>query len=418
MRQLINQATIFDPSSKWHKQTVDLLIEDGVIIDIAPSIKFSDATVLLKNVNVSPGWFDLMCNFNDPNETIGEDLFTGTKAAIAGGFTGVLLSPNTSPRIDNKSLVSYITTKATDPSLCIYPAANCSIGGEGGELSELFELWQNGAKAFTDGIKPIVDTSFLLRLLTYTKNIPAPIMIHAADKYLNGELMVHEGIAALHMGLKGIPAISYQIALHQIITLAQYVDRPVHIHCINTSESVKMIKEAKKNGVKLTCDVALANLLFNDEDLLTYDTNLKVKPVLGTKQDQEMLIAALEEGIIDAVCSNHQPCTIEQKQVEFALAKYGMACIQDMFLALNNSPITTDRTIDILSKKNRAMANLPEIIIERGSKANLTFFDTDSQNNKPPFSQSKGANQIHFKNTVKGCVIGTLVGTKFITNNI
>ena len=408
MNLLIKSATIIDPNSSFHQQIADILIEDGYISLIAPKINATAEIIDAKGKYVTPGFFDLNCNIGELGLETKEDLQTGTKAAIAGGFTGLALMPNTQPPVHSKAEVEYLFNRAKTNLVDVYPLGTISHKREGKDLAEMYDMYLSGAKAFTDGNRPVQDAGLMERALLYTQGFGATIFSYPEDTAIAGKAKVHEGEVSTLMGMKGIPSLAEELMIARDLYLAEYTGSKIHFSTVSTTRSVELIREAKRKGLKVTCDVAAHHLLLTDKALLGFDSQYKVKPPLRTAADVEALINGLKDGTIDAIVSQHTPHEVEFKDVEFEVAEYGMIALQTTFATALKAGLDIELIVKKLAVSPRAILNIEAAIIAEGKEANLALLDTSAeweytrQNN-----QSKSYNSPFMGHNLKGKVLLT-----------
>lgn len=381
MKLLLTNAIVIDPQSSFDEKKCDILIQNGLIEDIQLSSKkaFSSAakTVDCKGAYISPGFADMRASLREPGMEYKETLESGAKCAVAGGYTIVACLPNTQPALQHKADIEYIYRKAEHLPVHLLPYGALSKNREGKDLNELYDMHLAGAIGFTDANKPISDAGLMLRSLQYSRIFDGLILSHADDASLNIGSGIHEGVTSTSLGLKGMPAIAEELMVQRDLELAKYANAPLHISHLSSKGSVELIRKAKKAGVRVTCDVAVANLCYTDEALHTFDSNYKLSPPLRGKADQKALWDGLIDGTIDCIVSDHAPEDIEHKQVEFDYASTGMIMLQTAFsLVCANAPKTFTKT-DLV----KAMAIHPRNILKqpltiaKGAKAELTLFD-------------------------------------------
>jgi dihydroorotase len=379
MNALIKSATIVNSQSPFNGKTVDILIEKGIIKKIAASIKNTEKVqeIKAKDLHVSIGWFDLRANFCDPGFEHKEDLNSGLKAAAKGGFTGVLVMPNTNPTTDTKGGIEYIINKTKNNIVTAYPAGALSVKCEGNEMAEMYDMHLAGAVAFTDNKKSVNNPGLLTRAMLYNQSFNGLVMDFPNDKHLFNNGQINEGITSTRLGLKGIPAIAEELMVIRDLFLAEYCNAAIHLTNITTKKSVQLIKEAKAKGIKVTADTNSTHLLLDETELENFDSNLKVLPPLRTKEDIKALIKGIKEGVIDAICSDHTPQDIENKQCEFDHAKFGMINLQTSFAAMNtalNGKVALHELIATITTNPRNILNIEIPKLEVGEMANLTLF--------------------------------------------
>ena len=406
MNLLIKSATIIDPSSLFHQKVSDILIEKGHITKIASGIDADVETIDAKGKYVSPGFFDLNCNIGELGLETKEDLQTGTKAAMAGGFTGLALMPNTQPPVHSKAEVEYLLNRAKNNLVDVYPLGTISHKREGKDMAEMYDMFLSGAKAFTDGNRPVQDAGLMERALLYTQGFDALILSYPEDTAIAGKAKVHEGEVSTLLGMKGIPSLAEELMIARDLYLAEYTGSKIHFSTISTQRSVELIKEAKRKGLKVTCDVAAHHLVLTDEALLGFDSQFKVKPPLRTQKDVEALLNSLKDGTIDAIVSQHTPHEVEFKDVEFEVAEYGMIALQTAFSIVLSTGLDLSLIVQKMAVTPREILSIESAIIAEGSKANLTMFDVDAEwEYTRKNNQSKSYNSPFMAQNLKGKVL-------------
>lgn len=408
---LIKQAKIIDPLSSHKGDRVDILIKDDIIQKIAANIEDPEArSFSSENLCVSPGWFDLRANFCDPGFEEKEDIESGVNAAIFGGFTGVAISPDTKPTLDSKALVEYIYKKAEGLPINVYPYGALTKKLEGKELSEMYDMFEAGAIAFSHGKTSPDNLAVIKVALQYQKNFAPPLHLFAMNESLMSGGQMHEGEKSTYLGLKGIPAMAEEIGLHNALHLAEYAETPIHFNGISTSSGINILEQAQKDGKAYSADVALANVFFTDEDLETYDTRYKVMPPLRTKSDRDSIIKALKDDVIHAIASDHYPENIENKMCEFDHAAFGIISLESFVGAVGKAlsdELGWERIIELIAINPRRILGLQIPTIEEGNMAELSFFNPEKE---WTFSkkdiQSKSTNSPFIGKTLKGKALG------------
>ena len=408
MNLLIQSATISDPGSPFYQQVVDVLIEKGHIIKIAPGINADTDSFDAKGKYLAPGLFDLNCNIGELGLETKEDLQTGTRAAASGGFTGLALMPNTQPPVHSKAEIEYLMNRAKNNLVDVYPLGALSYKREGKDLAEMYDMYQSGAKAFTDGNRPVQDAGLMERALLYTKGFNALVLSYPEDTAIAGKAKVHEGEVSTLLGMKGIPSLAEELMVARDLYLAEYTESRIHFSTISTERSVDLIREAKKNGLQVTCDVAVHHLLLTDEALMGFDSQYKVKPPLRTQKDVNALLKGLKDGTIDAIVSQHTPHEVEFKNVEFEVAEYGMISLQTAFSIALKAGLTVETIVQKMAINPRKILNVEVPVIAEGQKANLVVFDKDAEWTYDKFNnKSKSYNSPFIGQKLKGSVLLT-----------
>ncbi len=320
----------------------------------------------------------MRANFCDPGHEYKEDLNSGLNSAAKGGFTGVMVMPDTHPATDSKSGIEYIINKTKGNIVDALPAGSLSHNCEGKEIAEMYDMHAAGAVAFTDNKKSIAKSSLLNRALLYSQSFNGLIMDFPNNQELSNGGQINEGAVSTELGLKGIPALAEELMVNRDIYLAEYCDSKIHLSNISTKKSVQLIKDAKKKGMKITADVNSYHLLLNESELLHFDNNCKVTPPLRTKDDIKALVAGLKDGTLDVICSDHTPEDIENKQCEFDHAAFGMINLQTSFAAANsslNGKLTLNELIVKMTSAPREILNIDNPTLKEGEQANLTLFN-------------------------------------------
>jgi dihydroorotase len=382
MKTLIKNATIISKGSALNGKKKDILIVNGIIEKIEDAITdAADETIQGENLHVSTGWFDMTASFCDPGYEHKETIESGINAAMAGGFTGVGLLPETSPVVSGKSQVEYIRRKSENKSVEIVPYGSLSVNFDGQNMSEYHDMYLAGARAFTDGFRP-VNSELLSRALMYSKNSGGLIMVFPNDKALSKGGQMHEGIESTKLGMKGIPAIAEELQVNRDIQLAEFNQSTLHFLNVSTKEAVESIRKAKKTGVKVTAQVAVANLLLDDASLRDFDSNYKVLPVLRSQEHIDALIDGLADGTIDCIASSHVPQDIESKDLEFEHAEFGMIGLETAFAVARTATQKKLKLEDLIEKfttQPRKLLGLQNPEIKKGEKVNLTVFNPDEK---------------------------------------
>ncbi|WP_199137443.1 dihydroorotase [Pedobacter sp. ASV12] len=407
MNLLVKGITIADPNSEFNQQKADVRVEGGKIVAVEKQLSplKNETVVEASGAILSPGFFDLNCMIGDPGLETKEDLQSGTAAAKAGGFTGIAVLPTTKPVVQTKGAVEYILNRAKNNLVDVHPIGAISNDLEGKELAELFDMKNAGAVAFSEGSKAIADDGFMSRALQYALGFEGLLMVYPENKSIAGKAQVNESKNNVLLGMKGIPALAEEMQLARDIYLATYHNAPIHISQISTAGSVALIKKAKKDGLKITCDVAAHQLVFTEDLLNDFDSNYKVKPPLRSKADNKALIAGLKDGTIDAVTSQHRPHEIEFKDVEFEIASYGIIALQTVLPLLLQAGLDAGLIAEKLAINPRKLLKLEVPVIGIGATANFVVYHPQQEweynvNN----NRSKAANSPLLGKTLKGKV--------------
>jgi dihydroorotase len=419
MNVLLQQVTIIAASSAYHKQVKDILIVDGVIKQIADAISPENNEVIKgTDLHVSIGWMDIFADFAEPGNEHRETLESGANAAAAGGFTDVMLIPNTNPVVDSKAQVAFLIERAKQLPINIYPIAAVTKNAEGNTLSEMYDMHASGAIAFSDGTKSIQQSGILLKALQYVAAKNATIIQVADDKSISEGGLMNEGIESTKLGLPSKPAIAEELMIASNIELLDYTNSKLHITGVSTKKGIELIAAAKKKGLQITCSVTPYHLYFCDEDLSGYDTNLKVNPPLRTRADMHALQAALCAREIDCISSHHNPQSWDEKVCEFEYAKNGMITLQTLYGTVNAIMDNTEAFVKMLTENNRNTFDIEKPTIEENATACLTIFEP---NTEFVFEEnmivSKSKNSGFVGKIMKGKIVGVINKGKMILNN-
>jgi dihydroorotase len=408
MKCLIKKAKIIDVNSKYHGKQVDLLIINSKIEEIKSTINPISGIRLIsaEDLHCSTSWMDIGTQIGEPGLEHRETIESVIGASRKGGFGLIAAFPNTHPVIQNKSSVRYVLEKAQEYKFKIFPIGALSEDSDGKDITEMFDLHNAGVYAFSDGLKSIQHAGLLSRALEYVKTFNGLIINHAYDKTLCIDAQMHEGEMSTMLGMKGAPYLSETMMVKRDIDLLNYTGSKLCIYGISAAESVKLIKDAKKTGVNLSCTVPYLNLIKTEQDLSGFDSNLKVQPPLRKKIDANELIKGLKDDSIDAIVSNHYPIEEEGKKLEFTYAKFGASGLETVFSALNThcNSLDLETLIYKLTYGPRSILNIETEIIQVGAKADLTLF-SPSIEWKYESSASKSKNNPFLGQYFKGRVI-------------
>lgn len=380
MNLLLRHVRIIDPSSPFHKQSADIFIKNGVLVSIGTNLSVAaDQVIEKEGLTVSPGWLDVFAQIPDPGFEFKETLETGAAAAAAGGFTDVMVVPNTAPVVHNKSAVEYIVQRTKNLAVSFHPIGAVTKGAEGKELAEMYDMHQSGAIAFGDGTCTLQSSGILLKALQYIKAIDKVLIQLPDDKAISATGLMNEGIISTRLGLPGKPSIAEELMITRDIELAKYTESKIHFTGISSAKSVAIIQKAKKEGIAVSCSVTPYHLYFYDEDLAAYDTNLKLNPPLRTKQDREALRNAVLDGTIDCIATHHAPHEKDSKVVEFEYARYGMISLETAFAVVKKAlpSISTERLVELFCLSPRRLFDLPVPAIKENEQACLSLFSEE-----------------------------------------
>ena len=403
---LLRSATILHPESPFNNKTVDILIKNGKIEAIAETIPAGEEDIVLIDASgkfFSPGFFDMNVNLGEPGYETKEDLVSGAAAAAAGGFTALAVQPSTHPPVHSKAEVSYIVNRSREFLADIYPVGCVSQNREGKDLAELYDMNLAGAIAFSDGTRPIADSGLMSRALLYVKGFDGLVFSYPEETSIAGKGKMNEGVMSTYLGMKGIPTLAEEIFISRDLYLAEYNDSKVHFSTISSAGSVALIREAKKKGLKVSCDVAAHHLVLTEDVLAGFDSNFKVKPPLRTEEDVKALLEGLRDGTIDAIVSQHTPHEIEFKEVEFEIAAFGIIGLQTVLPLALQAGLQAGEVVQKLAINPRRILGVPVPVFEPGEPANFVLFDINEEWQLNELTnKSKSANSPFMGQKLKG----------------
>jgi dihydroorotase len=408
MKILIQSAKIISPGSPHHLKKRNVLIANGKIAEVGEKKYSSDKEIDAEGMLLSIGWFDLGAFVGDPGLEYKEDIASLVRAAAAGGFTEVAVLPNTHPAVQTKNEIAYLTQGNANRLVQIHALANVTKNGKGEELTEMIDLHEAGAIAFTDGLKSVWHTDIFLKSLQYLQKFDGLLIDHPEDNWLNLFGQMHEGEVSTSLGLKGMPRLAEEVAVRKNLELLGYAGGRLHFSKVSTAKTIEMVRAAKKKGLNITCDITSYQPLMEDNLLVDFDTNYKLNPPLREKSDNEALIKGLNDGTIDVLTSGHLPQDEESKMVEFDMAEFGITNLQTFAsqLVLLSKSVDMEDLIAKVTVAPRQILKMEVPIIEEDSKANLTLFDPSAEwtfDASQNFSKSK--NSPWLGQTLKGKVI-------------
>jgi len=419
---LIKNGRVIDPSSGTD-DTLDLLIEKGKIVEIKAKIETKGVKVIdASNLVVAPGFIDMHVHLREPGQEDKETIFTGALAAAKGGFTSIACMSNTDPVNDNRGLTEYILSEAKKKAVVnIFPIASITKGQRGEELTDMADLVDAGAVAFSDDGCSVENSQIMRRALEYSKLIDTLIIEHCEDKNLSREGVMHEGYYSYLYGLKGIPASSEETMVSRDTILAERAGATIHIAHLSVKGAVDIVKKAKKNKIKVTAEVTPHHLFLADSYLKSYDTSLKVNPPLRSKEDVQALIQAVKEGVVDIFATDHAPHTPDEKDVEFDKAPFGINGLEtaiSLFLdkLVNKNIISLKKFIKMISTTPAlilGLENKGKICV--GADADLTILNLHKEIVVDINTfKSKGRNNPFHGWKLRGTPAMTIVGGKIV----
>ena len=420
MKLIIKAGRVIDPANGLDAVR-DILVEDGVIVQVAESISAEDAeSVDAAGKLVVPGLIDIHTHLRDPGFEYKEDIISGTRAAAAGGVTSLACMPNTAPVNDTLAVTRYIIDKAkTEGSANVFPVGCISHGMQGEVLAEMGELKAGGCVAFSDDGKPVVSSELMRRAFEYADTFDMPLISHAEDKSLVGEGCMNEGPIATELGLKGIPWVAEDAATARDIMLAEFTGGRLHVAHVSTKGSVELVRQAKARGVRVTCEATPHHFMLTEEAVRGYDTNTKMNPPLRNNIDLAAVRAGLADGTIDAIATDHAPHHYDEKNVEFNLALNGIVGLETLLpLALQlvrDGVLDLSQAVALMTCRPAAIIGVNRGTLSVGAIADIAVIDPDLEwIVEPNMFYSKGRNTPFGGLSVRGAALKTILAGRVV----
>lgn len=424
MKTLIKKGHILDPSENLNKEG-SILIEDGKVksypsdtkkLEKNPAVQIIDAQGMI----VAPGFIDMHVHLREPGFEHKETIRTGCEAAAAGGFTSVVCMPNTNPVNDNASVTEYILLKArTEGMVNVFPIGAITKAEKGETLAEIGEMSEAGCVGISDDGMPVMNSRVMRHAMEYVKAFGIPIISHAEDINLSGHGVMNEGFTSTVLGLRGIPNAAEEVMVARDITLAELTGAHLHIAHVSTAGAVRLIRDAKKRGVKVTAEATPHHFTLTDKAIFNYDTNAKVNPPIRSQKDVEAIWEGLKDGTIDVIATDHAPHSEDEKKVEFDLAPFGISGLETALpLALKlvkNEVLTLPDLIKKLTINPARIIGIDRGTLKVGSTADVVIFDPNKSVtvDREKF-RSKGKNSPFHGWQLSGCVLYAIVGGKVV----
>jgi dihydroorotase len=378
MSIILKSAKVINAESRYNGTKQDILISEGKIVKIAKSIEIDTAQVIkIKNLHVSVGWLDSSVSFGEPGYEERETIENGALVASKSGFTDIVLNPNTDPVLDKQTDISFVKLKSKNASCSIHPLGALSISSKSVRMAELFDMRNAGAVGFYDFKKPVKSSNLLKTSLLYSQSFDSLIMSFPLDESISKNGIINEGVISLNYGIKGIPNFSEEVQINRDLQILEYTGGRLHIPTISTKKSVELIKNAKSKGLKVTCSVAIHNLIFNETKLKDFDTRFKVLPPLRSEDDRLAIVEAVDKGIIDLVTSDHTPIDVENKKTDIDNSKFGTIGLESFFGSLLTI-FSLEKTIEILTR-GKDIFKIEETTLNEGSLAKLSLFTVSDE---------------------------------------
>jgi dihydroorotase len=422
---LLKNIQINDPRSPYHLQVGDLGIKDGKIEEFSPSIPDFNYEQIFDYTGcfVSSAFVDLRCNSSDPGYEHRETIQSLADTAMSGGFAHVALLPNCNPPRQNKSDIDALLNLSDKTPVNLMPLGAITLGLKSDDLAEMYDMKTHGAVAFSNGNNSIDNIGTMSRALQYSKSFDALMYSFCQQSDLAIGAYVTEGTVAVSLGLKGIPQMAEYLQVQRDIELADYHQTRIHLSKISTERSVEIIRQAKAQGIQVSCDVAVMNLVLTDETIMDFDSNLKLSPPLRQANDVKALWEGLKDGTIDAICTDHHPQETEHKALEFEYASFGAISLQIAFsLAVEGrNRFCPSMNDDVLvSKFNTGAAKVLKLqlpSLEEGQVANLVVVNPHQQTilNKRN-NRSKSENTYYMNKPLPYFIEATIIGKNQLLN--
>lgn len=383
---LLRGGNILDPETgSWRE--ADVLIRDGRIVRVAEGVDADGVPVYdCGDKLISPGWMDMHVHLREPGYEHKETIETGCRAAAFGGFTAVACMPNTDPPIHTRDVVEFVIERAERTPVDVHPIACVSKQRKGRELSEMADLAEGGAVAFSDDGAPVQHAGLMRRALEYSSTLDRPIINHMEDLDLNPDGHMHEGEVSTRLGITGIPALSEEVMIARDVLLAEFTGGLLHVAHISTARAVDLVRQAKKRGIRVTAEVCPHHFSLTDEAVEAFDfsTNTKMHPPLRGAADIEAVKEGLRDGTIDAICTDHAPHASFEKEVEFIAAPFGILGLESAWgitgrELVDPGLLSVEEAVRKLTVEPRRILRLELPRIEDGAEANLTVFDTSTR---------------------------------------
>lgn len=426
MKLLLRGGRLVDPSQQLDGD-FDLLIEDGVVSGVEARepgdgnepLEVEGAQIRdVSGLVITPGWIDMHIHLREPGQEYKETVHSGTLAAAAGGFTAVACMANTEPINDNRSVTEHILKQAERHAFArVYPIGAVSKGQRGEQLAEIGEMVEAGVVAVSDDGHPVRNPELMRRVLEYAQQFDVPVIQHAQDMELTAGGVMHEGEWSTRLGLPGWPGAAEDIVVARDILLAEDAGGRYHVAHLSTARSLGMVRRAREQGLRVSCEVTPHHLLLTDELVADsgYSPDAKMNPPLRAASDREALIAGLVDGTIEAIASDHAPHHPDEKDVEFSLAPFGIVGLETNLglchdRLVKSGIITLSRLVELFSTGPARLLGVPGGSLKVGSPADVTLFDPEAE-----FTVSAEAFRSKSRNTpfegwtLRGCPVGTLI---------
>jgi dihydroorotase len=411
---LIAGGRVVDPSQELDAK-LDVLIEDGVVARVDKKIKRDNVSTLdATGLVVTPGFIDLHTHLREPGQEHKETISTGTRAAVAGGYTAVCAMANTVPPNDERAVTEMIIAESSRNGACrVYPIGAVSKGLKGEELAEVADLRAAGCVGVSDDGKPVWNAQLMRRALEYCAMLKIPVIAHEEDAHLNEGGVMHEGYYSTLLGMSGIPAASEETLVARDVILAALTKSHVHIAHASTAGAIDAVRRARAAGVHVTCEVTPHHLALGDDAVQSFSTNLKMNPPLRSPEHRDAIVAGIVDGTVDAIATDHAPHHFDEKNVEFDLAPFGVIGLETAFGVCHTrlqKVVDLARLVDLLSCGPARIFNLPGGTLRKGALGDVTLLDLKARYQVTNTFRSKASNSPFIGETLTGRPMATVVG--------
>ncbi len=421
MKLLLKNARLVDPKSGIDDRR-DVLIANGRIERVDRTLPADGATVHdLSGLCICPGFIDMHVHLREPGQEWKETIATGTRAAAAGGFTGVACMPNTQPPIDSRSVVEFVLAQAREHgAVPVYPIGCVSKGQQGVELAEMGDMAVAGARGFSDDGKPVASAGLMRRALEYARIFDLPVIDHCGEPTPTAGAVAHEGAVATRLGLTGWPGVAEDLMVQRDILLAEYTGGAIHVAHMSTGRSAELVRRGKAAGVRVTCEVTPHHLTLTDAAIGGYDTHAKMNPPLREEEDRSALLAAIADGTVDAIATDHAPHHADEKCVEFTQAPFGVVGLETaVSIALDRlvhaGVIDLPRLVQLMSCGPADILRLRKGSLAEGADADVTVLDLERKVVVAPAAfAGKSANTPFGGWALRGGPVMTIAGGRIV----
>lgn len=421
---LIHGGHVIDPAAKINAP-MDVLLRDGKVAQVAPPGKIrgdSEEKFDARGLIVAPGFIDLHVHLREPGQSYKETIATGTAAAAAGGFTSVCCMPNTNPVVDSADWVTWMLQSERGAVVNVFPIAAATEGSQGQSLTDFHALQKAGAVAVTDDGKPVLDDEVMREALLLGAEINLPVVQHAEDTRMTRDCSMHDGPTAFRLGLRGMSAAAESSVVERDIRLAEQLPNArLHVAHISTADALKAVRRGKRAKARVTCEVTPHHFALTDADIRDYDAHFKMNPPLRSSADLEAVLAALADGTIDAIATDHAPHAPHEKIIEFERAAFGITGLETALgLAISRlhleQKLPLTRVVELFTAGPARVLDLgPRGTLASGSHADVTIFDPKKRwTYDASRTLSKSRNNPFDGWALTGKVVATIVGGRIV----